>query len=336
MKRKQPDARHHFPAPFLWLLGGVLVLILGFCLFCYQLTDRINYVSDGDVPTLSQRELDDLLKEAASREAASFQLCQLGDTRRKNEGDTNILLIGQDRREGEPRSRADCMILCTLCRESSRLIMTSFLRDLYVEIPGYRSNRLNAAYAAGGMPLLKHTFRENFDIAIDGCIEVDFRQFSQLIDQMGGIRLQLRQDEAALINEARLGPDLHAGLQLLCGDQALAYARIRSLDFDGDFSRTNRQRNIIQAVFQRCQSTSFADTLGFLKAAMPMLTTDMTKSKLLSLARELLPVLPKMEITGQHIPVDGSFSYEYIQGMSVLVADMEANRRFLAEQFYDE
>lgn len=333
MKRKQHDGNaHHIAALFLWILGGTFVLILSFFLLCYGLINRIHYVTGTETPTLSQAELDDFMKKTGFPGTASCQIHSLGSTRQEC---TNILLIGQDRREGEPRARADCMILCTLCTESSELIMTSFLRDLYVRIPGYRNNRLNAAYAAGGMPLLKQTFQENFGIPIDGCIEVDFRQFTQLIDQLGGITLLLRQDEADLLNEAQLGAPLHPGRQTLCGDQALAYARIRSLDSDGDFSRTTRQRNILKALFQRCQQTSLPDTLGFIKTAMPMLTTDLPKSRLLSLARELFPLLPKMSISGQHIPVEGSYSYDTIQGMSVLVADLESNRRFLEKQFYN-
>lgn len=334
MKRKHTFS--HLSVVILWLLAGFLLLFLGFCLFCFQLTNRIQYVSDESFPTLSQKELDEFLNESVFRQEASDQVYPLSNIRLSSSKNTNILLIGQDRREGEVRSRADAMILCTLCKSSSKLVMTSFLRDLYVQIPGYRNNRLNAAYAAGGMPLLKRTFQENFGVAIDGCIEVDFRQFSQLIDKMGGIRLQLRQDEAALINETLPEPILHAGFQLLCGDQALAYARIRNLDSDGDFSRTERQRKIIQALLQRCQDTSLPDSLGFIKAAMPMLTTDMPRFQLLSLAREFLPRLAQMHIVSQHIPVEDSFSYEFIQGMSVLVADMGTNRQFLEEQLLDK
>lgn len=331
MKKTQHNHHpRHLAAIFLWLLSIALILAVGLGLLCHHLTGRIRYVSDTDVPTLSQSELDAFLKETAFQNSTTFQPQLLKNSSPKT---VNILLIGQDRREGETRARADAMILCTLCKDSSRFFMTSFLRDLYVQIPGYRNNRLNAAYAAGGMPLLKQTFQENFGIAIDGCIEVDFARFSRLIDQMGGITLQLRQDEADLLNEAQLGPVLHAGTQNLCGDQALAYARIRSLDSDGDFSRTNRQRTIIKALLNRCQDSSLQNTLNFLKAAMPMLGTDMSRMKLLSLAKEFIPAVSHMEITGQYIPVDGSYSYEYVQGMCVLMADLNANRQFLKAQF---
>ena len=98
----------------------------------------------------------------------------------------NILLVGQDKREGEQGNRSDSMILCTFNPGAGKLYMTSFLRDLYVPIPGHGRNRINAAYAFGGIKLLQRTLEENFDLEIDGCVEVDFGQFAEIIDALGG------------------------------------------------------------------------------------------------------------------------------------------------------
>ena len=86
----------------------------------------------------------------------------------------NILLVGQDRLEGEGRTRSDSMILCTFNKRTRELTLTSFLRDLYVQIPGYGGNRINAAYAYGGMELLEQTLEQNFGVQVDGIVEVDF------------------------------------------------------------------------------------------------------------------------------------------------------------------
>ena len=86
----------------------------------------------------------------------------------------SILLIGQDKREGESRQRSDSMILATLDKDQGTVSLTSFMRDLYVAIPGYSTTRINAAYAYGGMDLLDQTLEENFGVKIDGNVEVDF------------------------------------------------------------------------------------------------------------------------------------------------------------------
>lgn len=240
----------------------------------------------------------------------------------------NILLIGQDAREGDAQARSDSMILCTYNKTTRQLTTTSFLRDLYVPIPGHSSNRINAAYAFGGTGLLKKTIDQNFCVAIDGTMEVDFTHFAAIIDQLGGIRLELRQDEAQVINQ-QTGSDLTEGIQWLDGFQTLTYSRIRSLDMDGDFSRTNRQRKVINALVDSLRDIPLTEITPVIGKILPMLTTDMNRGQLLLYALEILPHLSDMNIHSQKIPADGTFSDKTIDGMSVLVTDLETQRRYL-------
>lgn len=242
----------------------------------------------------------------------------------------NLLLIGQDRLEGEERARSDSIILCTFHPKAHTLTMTSFLRDLYLPIPGWGSNRINAAYTFGGIPLLRQTIEENFDITLDGCIEVDFTQFSQIIDELGGVDLELRADEAAHISQ-ETGSRLSEGLQHLDGAQTLSYARIRRLDADGDFSRTQRQRTVLSQLLDRYRSANFVTVAKLLGKILPMVTTDMTAKEILSHAITLFPMLSDASATTQRIPADGTYEDRTIEGMNVLVADLNKARQFLAE-----
>ena len=242
----------------------------------------------------------------------------------------HILLIGQDRREGDAVSRADTILLCSFQPDTKEVVLTSFLRDLYVPIPGHADNRLNAAYAHGGMSLLRQTLEETFDIPIDGCVEVDFSQFAQILDILGGVTLDLRQDEAEAINRAVDG-SLTEGSQLLNGEQALAYTRIRNLDGDGDFSRTLRQRKVISALMGSYQGASLFTVLSILPEILPMLSTDMEKKQVISTVLQLLPMLSDSTYTSQTVPAAGSFSNSTIRGMSVLTADLDAVRQELAD-----
>ena len=244
--------------------------------------------------------------------------------------DLNVLLIGHDRQEGESGSRSDTILLCTFRAEDNTLILTSILRDLYVPIPGHGSNRINAAYASGGTELLMDTLESNFGIRPDMAVEVDFSGFAEIIDLLGGVSLELRQDEAEAVNKSTQS-SLTAGKQLLSGKQALAYARIRKLDADGDFSRTARQRRLVEAVLQGCRSTGPLTLLSVLRKAMPLIQTDTDRESLLSMAIEMLPKLSRLSVRGQHIPAEGTYEYQTVKGMSVLKADLEAARQLLLD-----
>ena len=241
---------------------------------------------------------------------------------------TNVLLVGQDHREGEDTARSDSMILCSYKKESKTLVMTSFLRDLYVPIPGHDSNRINAAYASGGLELLEETLETNFNLHISGSVEADFSQFSDIIDLLGGVEVELRQDEADLINR-QTGSSLTEGTQRLNGQEALLYSRIRKLDADGDFSRTQRQRKILTALVTRFQNTGLKELLELTEALMPMISTNLSKLQLLTIALELLPDLSEIQVVSQTIPAPGTYTDETIDGMAVLVADTDGIRETL-------
>lgn len=244
------------------------------------------------------------------------------------EKNVNIMLIGQD--AGKNGTRSDAMILCTFNRRDNTIIMTSFLRDLYVKIPGHRKNRINAAYAFGGTELLNKTLYENFGIKVDGSIQVDFGRFEEIIDLMGGVTLDLTAAEAKFINRQVSGSNLTRGKQLLSGRQALAHVRNR-YDTDGDFSRTNRQRQLLNAMISAYKQKTLPQMLSLMRKMAPMVTTDITKRNLTEYAVTLFPMLSGAEIRTQAIPVEGSYSYQKINGKSVLVPDLQKNIQALED-----
>ena len=316
MKRRDSLARKGMKL-LCTLLGIVLVGMLGATLLFRHFLEQINY-------TPQNTEENNILSvfSAIPLNASPDRIGGPGSDL------LNILLIGQDSREGETQARSDSMILCTYSKNTRQLVMTSFLRDLYVEIPGHGSNRINAAYSFGGSSLLKKTIDQNFQVAIDGSIEVDFTHFSDIIDQLGGVQIELRQDEADVINR-QTGSALTEGIQCLDGFQALTYSRIRNLDMDGDFSRTNRQRKVMAALVDSLRGCSITELTPIIGNILPMLTTDLNRGQLFLYALEVLPHLSEINICSQRIPVDGTFADKTIDGMSVLVADMDAQRQQL-------
>lgn len=247
----------------------------------------------------------------------------------------NILLIGQDRRPGEGRQRSDSMILCTINTKDKTLTMTSFLRDMYVQIPGYKDNRINASYAFGGMQLLDATLEKNFGVLVDANVEVDFYAFIDVIDMLGGVDIELTSSEAKSLNKntwmglSSEDWNLTEGMNHLNGEQALAYSRNRSVGGDGDFGRTNRQRKVLSALVEKAKDLSILELDNLLVKILPSLTTDLTDAEILNYAAMLLPMLPELEVRTMRIPADGSYRMTTIRGMSVLIPDLEESRELL-------
>ena len=238
----------------------------------------------------------------------------------------NILLIGQDRRPDEGRQRSDAMILCSFNYETNELAMISFLRDLYVQIPGHSDNRLNAAYVYGGFPLIKHTFEENFGVSIDGCLEVDFDSFEQITDLLGGVDIELTAAEAKIV-----GDDAHEGLCHLNGSQALTYTRIRKID--SDFQRTERQRKLLGAMFTKMKDCTLTELMGLVNEILPLMTTDMSDDVLMSFAFNLASSLSELKIETYGVPSEGNYKNATINGMAVLVPDLYEIKKLIFEEY---
>lgn len=328
MKPKEPFS----PRRALWkliclFLGLILLLMLTVTAGAHYLVDRICFrqplPQDDAVPASIQEATLEFL------DPSDINWTQLStDLTKKDREIINILLIGQDRRETDTASRADSILLCSFSKADGKLTLTSFLRDLYLPIPGHGSDRINAAYAYGGASLLKQTLTQNFDIPVDGCLEVDFSGFAKIIDTLGGVELQLRADEAQVINR-ETGSELSDGLQVLNGEQVLSYSRIRKLDSDGDFSRTDRQRKVVSAIVSAYRDAGLPALMRLFRQVLPMISTDMSESRLLLLALDVFPMLPGLELASQSIPAPGTYTDETINGMAVLSADMDAARTLL-------
>ncbi len=321
-------------------LGLVLAVLIVISTYAKGLLNKINYVDPGQEATMSSQEASAYLETLETDPDATGPVMQdeeldWGDDPTtqlgKSDNVVNILLVGQDARPGEGRSRSDVMILCTFNKQTKTLTMTSFLRDLYVQIPGYSNSKLNHTYVWGGMDLLNQTLEYNFGIHVDGNLEVNFEGFAGLIDLLGGVDMELRNDEANYIN-GKLGYySLTGGMQHLSGEQALWYARIRALDADADFSRTNRQRKLLTALFEQFKNSDVSTLMALMEEAMPLITTNMSQSELLSYAAELAPLLADTTLVSQRIPADGTYTLPTVNGMSVIKADMNAARELLED-----
>lgn len=240
----------------------------------------------------------------------------------------NILLIGQDKRPGEGQSRSDSIIIATVNKKSNSIKLTSLMRDMYVKIPGYSDNKINAAYAYGGMELLTNTVEENFAIKIDGCIEVDFSGFEKIIDEIGGVDIELNEDEAYYLSRTN-DISFTEGPNKLNGKTALEYARIRYIGND-DYERTERQRRLLISIFDVVKDSNIKTLLDMSNDIIPLITTNLKNSQILSLVTNVI-LMNISDIETYRIPADGEFTPATINNMSVLVPNLLENQKLLNE-----
>jgi len=345
-KKKGGAKRALLIALCVFLVLVLTLLILGTA-YMESLLGMINKVDKEQQETMSQEEYQQMLAEMQETVDENYTGEMLEDVDweehdgllEDGEDIINILLIGQDRRAGEGRSRSDVIILCTVNKPAKTVTLTSFMRDMYVQIPGYDDNRINAPYVYGGMELLDECLRVNFGVEVDGNVEVDFQSFIGVVDLMGGIEMELTAEEADYMNgNYSFDVDYHGtkewnlteGVQHLNGAQALSYARMRYVG-RGDYERTNRQRKVLSALMEKAKSLSLSELNVIMQHVLPMLTTDMENSEMIGYALELFPMLPDLKINTLRIPADGSHEMTYIRQMSVLLPDLAENRELLEQ-----
>ena len=179
------------------------------------------------------------------------------------EGITNILLVGTDGEYIEKWNRSDSMMVVTIDSKNKDIRISSIARDTYVDIPGYSTEKLTHAYAYEGIDLLKEVFKVKFNLNIDKYIAVNFSSFMEIIDEIGGVVVDVPESGLESINSMidacynyysdkdSVGEKeylTHAGTQRLNGYQALAFSRIRYTD--SAFHRDNRHREVAESAYK--------------------------------------------------------------------------------------
>ncbi len=243
-------------------------------------------------------------------------------------GALNFLLLGVDREPGTEPVRADSVLIAHVSASRDRIVLVSVLRDLRVAIPGHGQEKLNAAYAFGGFPLLSRTVTQLTGLRFDGGVVASFSGLRKVVDTVGGVRMYVDEETTSVhtgfaangqqrppyqlpvIDKARPVPGVtpyvyHVGYQHLAGWQAVDYLRQRYLIADGDAGRQRHVRQFITALLHQLRDdgtlTDPVRLSKLLAAAGQAMTVDSGGLGLEDLLRELLRTPPTM--TGIQVPV---------------------------------
>ena len=301
--------------------------------FLYNSSD---YVTDAD--TMTPEEAEAALKKQLEGTATDLM---------KDKDVMNILLIGEDLRDtdNEERGNTDVMLMISLNKKAKTITMTSFMRDAWVYIDGYGMAKLNAAYWRDGPELLKSTIEKYYGVAIDRYVIINFKSFIDIVDTLGGIKMDVRDDEAEGMKKPmaeqnnilgnKKGTDYlkKGGKGLtLNGNQALAYARLRYVG-NADYERTERQRKVITEIINEAKGMSLVELNDLATRIFPQVTLDITKSEMLSIVLNSFDYM-NYDIQELRIPADGLFTEDVIGGLSVLSPDFKANTDLIVKTIY--
>ena len=205
------------------------------------------------------------------------------------------------------------------------------MRALWVPIPGHGESKLNAAYAHGGINLLIEVVRLVFGLKIDRYVIVDFKQFEDVINKLGGIELELSAKEVNFINTYTSSKRLTgSGRMHLDGNQALQFARDRN-DPTADFKRTERQRSVIEAIVSKLKSLNFAELMSFAVSVIGSVKTNFTVAEI-SFAKNYKKFM-SYPLVMNRIPSNAEC--KMVDTQSVLVADLNLCRKELLDFIYE-
>ncbi len=322
--KKKGGAGKIFLIVVLALLTLSAAAVIAGVIYYNSMLDKINHV---EVPKIQYTTMPTESKEtteAAENTEAETTLPAETEHVPSSEDYINFLVVGQAARNDETERAADTMMLVTLNTYEKSVTLTSILRDSFVKPPDYMGRKfgrikltmvyhLGSHYQgspAGSMELINMTLYNNFGIEVDHNIEISFDAFVDLVNALGGIKIELTEAEAKYLNADTRWVlyEVKPGLQGLDGMAALSYARMRKAEGDGesDIVRSERQRKFVSAILEKLKTMDLAKLQNIANKVLPMITTSMTKEEITDMLLTFLPMITELEMKkGGTCPASG-------------------------------
>ncbi len=306
----------------LLIILAVLLALAAFILTRSKPEEPVDPDFDIDLETEGDEETvpDDAPTIDESKADETIDLGEIDTLPIRDEGWTHYLLLGVDGVTDSYKSkRSDAMIVLSISKEEGRVVLSSVPRDTLVYVDGKGFDKLTHAYAYGGAALTMKAYEDNFDIDIEGYITVNFAAMQEIVDLLGGLTLTLTAAEAKHMGEYYAAWGLEAGTQKLTGKEVLAYCRVRKID--SDFKRTERQFNVLMAIYGKVKEMSPTKYISLIDTAYDHINTDMIVADIIGLAGTLMDVVGDGEI--EHVSL---VNREYcttgrLNGSSVVMVD---------------
>lgn len=328
-ENKNKNTKKFISRIFLFIM---LILFILFITFAIIINTYLNKINKVDI------SINDTNKNETSTDQENFlnkqdsTIVNEGNRLKENNDIINIALFGIDETEGIA-GRSDCIMILTIDNLHKELKLSSIIRDSYVTIPNRNpKDKINHAYAFGGPKLALETINENFKLNISKFVTVNFTSLPKIIDDIGGITLNITDDEVKYINNYinelnklnnTNSPNiLTSGNQQVDGTQALAYCRIRYTN-GGDFERSQRHRTVLSKLFEKSKTIPLTKYPLLLDEILSIVHTNLEKTEIVSLALNLNS-LKSNTILQDRFPRDSDGHGTLIDGIYYYVFDEDS------------
>ncbi|HML89394.1 MAG TPA: LCP family protein [Methylomusa anaerophila] len=235
----------------------------------------------------------------------------------------NILVLGVDERSNDA-GRSDTMFVVTVDTSTKQVSLLSVPRDTRVRIPGYGWDKINHAYAEGGVKLSQRAVEDLLGIPIDYYVTINFAGFYKIVDAIGGITMDVEKRMYYQDPYDKLVIDLKPGVQKMDGRTAIQYVRYR--DGDGDIGRIERQQKFMKAMLKEAASPFILPRLpAIIREVSNAVKSDLTTSEMLGLAK-LVNNAAKAGLETEMVPGKPA----YIKDVSYWLPDVVELRKYVA------
>ncbi|MGF0031931.1 LCP family protein [Bariatricus sp. SGI.154] len=260
---------------------------------------------------------------------------------------TNIALFGLDSRNGELEGgvQSDCIMIASINNETNDVRLLSVYRDTLLQQADGTYEKANSAYHSGGPEAAISLLNRNFDLDIQNYVSVNFSALVDVIDALGGIEMELTQEEAfysngyasetaQVVGKEMVPIEEEAGTYVLDGVHAVGYARIRYTD-GMDFKRTERQRVVLQKVAEKAKKANIVTLNKIVNEVFPQISTSLTISDMLGFASNILDY-NIVDTSGFPYNVTTSESVLNHEGSYVVPIDFVSNVTMLHQNLFGE
>lgn len=316
-RKKKKGKKHTVRNLVILILCSVLVLCVGFYGYAYKIINKAERTPlNGDDLGIETETYDKI---------------------------RNIALFGIDSRKDNNSGRSDAIVILSVDKKRNKLKLTSIARDTYVAIDGHSKDKLTHAYAYGKSQLAVKTLNQNFGLEITDYVTFNFFGLARVIDYIGGVTVNVDEKERVELNK-NIFPEMRAlgvkcpnltsaGEQLLCGGQAVCYARIRHID--SDVQRGNRQKEVLMAMYAKVKSMNPIKLPQVAEMVMSECETSLSTNDIMSLGSWGIIASPKFEqisIPNDNIPSSGKI----IKGVWYYIYDLETAKKEIHDFLFEE